>query len=127
MSPWYRISRETLIEYGCHGLLIRHKNSKYELLKSVYPEHQWLPWQFKPIPKGLRNDLNVIQITLQFLENDQKLKTIQDWENLSKKTLQNLGMWTLVGPQKRLMELLRQFRPELYQTPSPHSNAEEDV
>src|SRR5262249_51176611 len=46
---WYKVSKKHFLEKGGGGLLEEFKHYSFAL-ESVYPQYQWLPWQFEKTP-----------------------------------------------------------------------------
>ena len=53
MNGWYSVSKEEIHKYGGGGLLASYyKDSPSKALKTIYPDHNWISWNFKVIPMG---------------------------------------------------------------------------
>jgi len=50
MEEWYSISHEDLLANGGAGLLAVHNGSSYSILRTVFPDIDWLPWKFQKTP-----------------------------------------------------------------------------
>ena len=56
-----------------------YKKSNINLIKSVFPNYQWLPWKFNQTPKGFWNDANNTKEYMDWLSNKLNIKTMEDW------------------------------------------------
>ena len=57
INDWYKITGEQINRAGGSGFFSTKaenplKESMYELMKLVYPEHEWIPWNFTQAPQG---------------------------------------------------------------------------
>jgi len=52
---WYGITKKSIKDNYGGGLLYRFNNSPYKLIKSVFPENEWLVWMFKCAPNVWKN------------------------------------------------------------------------
>lgn len=57
INNWYKITGEQINRAGGSGFFSAKaenslKESIYELMKMVYPEHEWIPWHFTQVPQG---------------------------------------------------------------------------
>jgi len=58
MEDWYKLSGKDVEENGGDGLLSKFGNSPSKLLQNIYPEHFWIAWKFKTVPKGTLNQIS---------------------------------------------------------------------
>ena len=66
---------------GGSPLLRKFNNSPYALLCSMFPEHEWLPWQFANAPKHYFDQVSNQKKFLEWAKN----KLNKDWEKISAK------------------------------------------
>ena len=54
LNSWYGVSHSKLTAAGSgmRTLLRMYNNSIFDMLTTIYPNHNWLPWQFKKVPQG---------------------------------------------------------------------------
>ena len=51
MTDWYNVTKEDIQKHGGAGLLAsNYGDSPSKALKGVYPEHNWMLWNFNVIP-----------------------------------------------------------------------------
>src|SRR3569833_1369311 len=82
LSPWYKADFSLLRKHGAIGLVTKTYNSSlYLMLKSVYPEHDWVPWQFKVLPASASRDPEVIRKALDFVEKTKAIAKPEEWYN----------------------------------------------
>jgi hypothetical protein len=56
LSAWYNVSLNQLLENGGESLLpYLHDNSRYKLLRTVFPDHIWHPWLFKTSKRTIKS------------------------------------------------------------------------
>ena len=83
IEDWYKITKNDFEKnYGCRLCHI-YNNSPYQLLKSMYPEYEWLFWKFTPAPqnswKSKENQLKYMNR----LSNTLGYTTIEDWYKIT--------------------------------------------
>ena len=100
MEDWYKVSKEVksikyikinyykikdIIEnYG--SSLIKHYNeSIINLIKSAYPNYNWLPWKFNHAPKGFWSNENNVKEYMNWLSERLNIKTMEDWYRVTEK------------------------------------------
>jgi len=57
---FYEITAKDIRLHGGHALLPRYSSSIYQILRSLYPEHDWMPWKFAKAPKNLADDVALL-------------------------------------------------------------------
>lgn len=56
-EDWYQVTVADLERVGGAGLLAVHHRSPCHMLQHLLPQHEWLPWRFKGIPKGFWDEV----------------------------------------------------------------------
>ena len=46
MEDWYQITWKIINDNYGGGLIKKYNGSPYSLLKTIYPDYDWLPWKF---------------------------------------------------------------------------------
>ena len=64
-------------------LLQLHNDSLLQLLSSLYPDYEWLPWKFHKSPKNFWDDLRNIRKFMDFSGKELGIKEMNDWHNVS--------------------------------------------
>ena len=55
LEDWYKFSVKKLfsVDRSFHSLLKnQYRGSLFLALSSIYPEHKWIPWRFKSVPRN---------------------------------------------------------------------------
>jgi hypothetical protein len=121
MEDWYQIRRSQLIEIGgtlvvsfikidatrllemSHSLtgclsgseghqLVSHLPATMpEILRSVYPQHQWLDWKFVSTKKGFWNEPNNRKAFMLWVGETLGVKELSDWARISYAEVTALG------------------------------------
>src|SRR5689334_22377665 len=87
MDDWYTVTGEDIEKYGGNRLLRYFNGSIPVALAVVYPEHNWMMWRFKTIPKLY---LNLV------LTNQQEAGRMMGWLG-EKLSIKNLHEWYKVS------------------------------
>ena len=88
-EDWYNISVKDIRNNDGGGLLQYYNNSPSQLLKSVYPKKNWLPWKFTHTPMGYWDDIENHKIYMDWLGTQLGYKILEDWYKISKKDIIN--------------------------------------
>jgi hypothetical protein len=79
-SDWFSLSASQLQEYGVSGLLAHYyNNSLFASLQSIYPEFEWLPWQFKTVTRGCWTLKENQRKCLDSIAEELGIETQEDW------------------------------------------------
>ena len=90
MEDWYKLTQETIItNYGGGLIQTMYKNCYSTLLKSVYPNHNWLEWKFGCVPNGYWKKKNNQKKYMTWLKHELGYTTMEDWYKLTQKDLVN--------------------------------------
>lgn len=81
------------------------------MLKTVYPEHKWVPWHFNKIPSMVLGDPEVIRDCLDYIESEKNLTELESWYQISNEDLRSLGVYTIISNAGGLCSVLRLYRP----------------
>lgn len=53
MEDWYQLSTSHVVEHGGATLLTdKYYGSLFNLVKSTFPKHEWIPWKFSHVKPG---------------------------------------------------------------------------
>lgn len=86
LDDFYALPHNEFIQYGGISLLQRH-GSLWNVLKSVYPDHNWLPWRFHSAPQGFWLVEKNRRDYLKWLEQKLELRSAEDWAKVTDKAL----------------------------------------
>ena len=81
----YKLTYTTLVEkYRGKTLYRKYKNSIFNLLKSLYPEHRWCVWKFQVVSPE-HGDENILKEYMVELEKHLGFKEPEDWYYVKRK------------------------------------------
>ena len=83
------------------------------MLKSIYPEHKWIPWKFNRFPINAHLDEDVVAKALSFVEKERDIQSPEDWYGISENVLKEMGLLPLFSRLGGLYAVLKQHRPEV--------------
>lgn len=70
-EDWYQVKVNHFLEHGGSGMLLLFHKSPYAILKSIFPDHDWLPWKFSQVSAGywyyIENQQKYIRYSLNHL------------------------------------------------------------
>ena len=83
-EDWYKITGNDFKKNHGIGLLVSYYNgSSYQLLKSIYPEYEWLFWKFTPAPQSSWGSKENQLQYMAWLGEQLGYKTKEDWYKIS--------------------------------------------
>lgn len=56
-SQWYTVTKDDFVRNGGGPLLALFQESHHNLLSSLYPHIEWLPWMFHTAPHGFWGEM----------------------------------------------------------------------
>jgi hypothetical protein len=69
---------------GGRKLLELYNGGMYTLLKSVYPQYEWLPWLFASIPNNYFETIENQKKYVEWIGNKLNVKQLSDWYNITR-------------------------------------------
>lgn len=129
LTPWYTVSYKTLEDLGYNGLFDRYDKSRLNMLRTVYPEHEWLPWKFKMLPLGTERGPELARRILDYVEVELRFSEPSDWYQVTKTDLRRLAVYNLISEMGGLHHLLVQNRKDFEWDPDrlPKSDSKDDI
>jgi hypothetical protein len=106
LTPWYAQSVRALYRFGLSRLLHFYDNSIYLMLKSIYPNYDWIPWRFKHSPRAIVVDASLRRSLIDFLLNEHGLESPIDILRLTNDNLKRCGALSIVNRCGGLQALL---------------------
>jgi len=88
-EQWYNISNKIICDNYGGGVLRRFNNSPYKLIKSVFPENEWLVWMFKCAPNGIWKNADIRKDYVLWLGKRLGFNNIEDWYGITVKVLRD--------------------------------------
>ena len=111
LSPWYKASKALIVKRGGEHLIKGYyRGSVFDMLRTVYSDHDWLPWKFTTLPRSALKDSSALEKALSFVENELKFASPTDWYRVTEDQLRELGVWNLIGQTGGLHSALVTFR-----------------
>src|SRR4051812_9647206 len=104
------MDQKGFIKLAGGGLLRIYDNSLFDLLRTAYPDYDWLPWRFNTIPNmTVRNPEALVKV-MRFLEFELRIKNPEDWYAVSKVKLDQLGVLNLIRQLGGLFTCLKEYK-----------------
>jgi hypothetical protein len=83
------------------------------MLKAVYPEFEWRPWEFAQSPKGTLHDIEVIKKAVKFAESLFGIKEPKEWNRISSDQLRKYPVFKIFAHNGGLRKTLLKVYPTL--------------
>jgi hypothetical protein len=85
-----KISKGQIATNGGGGLLrLYYSDSPAAFVSAVFPEFQWIPWHFPFVPRGFWEDLNNQRTYLDWVGQQVRYQTWEDWYQVNSDTVVN--------------------------------------
>ena len=88
-EDWYKLTKKDMEDKNGSGLLCLHNNSPLAVLRSTFPEHQWLEWRMVQAPRGYWNDPSNVSAYMHWLGERLGYTEPEDWYKLTTWDLDN--------------------------------------
>lgn len=113
LSAWYKVPFTTLFkEPEGEKNLKKFAYSRFDLLKAVFPDHEWHPWLFKQmISINESPDDESLMRFKEFLESKLGIKDVRDWYAVSRASLGEAGLPRLFYSQADFVNFLKRVYP----------------
>jgi hypothetical protein len=90
-EDWYNVKLAGLRKFGGGYLVARLHTSLPDLLRTVYPEHEWLEWKFANQPTGLWDRSAIRQKFLDWFAKQHNVSKPEDWYKVTTTKLKEEG------------------------------------
>ena len=105
-EDWYRITGNDFARYGGRALLDAYGGSPTKLIQSVYPDHDWIIWNFTKIPEMDWKDKTNLQQFVDYLRKKLKINCLDDWYRISEGQIQRISTISPIRKHGGLLQLL---------------------
>jgi hypothetical protein len=113
MEDWYKISQKIICQNYGAGLSHIYNGSYQNILKSVYPDYEWIPWKFNQVPINYWNEFKNHRFYMDWLYKELKYETIENWYNLTGDILEsNYGSSILQKYNYSIYDMISKIYPE---------------
>ena len=108
-DDWYKVSQDSIIQFGGASLLSKHSWSLYKVLQVIYPDHPWIITNFPNVKKHKIIDIRSVLLDFQkiFL-----IRRKEDWYRLSKPLLMANHPFGCTIKNPSLYSTLREAHPD---------------
>jgi hypothetical protein len=72
-----------IADVGGLGLLNKYDSSILQLLATVYPEYEWLPWKFPQCPRNYWDSIDNQKNFMEWAGKQLNIKEMSDWYSVS--------------------------------------------
>ena len=114
MDDWYQIEQKDFSNnYGGGFLVSKYNHSPYQLLTSLYPDHEWLFWKFTVAPNNSWDSKENQLKYMGWLGEQFRYNTTEDWYKITQNDFQgNYGSGFLKNYNNSPYQLLKCIYPE---------------
>src|SRR5690606_10752133 len=89
-----------------------YDNSVYEMLKKVYPEHEWDPLRFGKVPQGYWHNLDNQRKFLDRIGEELGVKELDDWYKVDSEEVRRRATFIRDYYSNSVFEALKKLHPE---------------
>ena len=68
-----------MFRLGGKRLLVLHNGSMFQMLSTLFPEYEWLPWRFGKTPSNFWNNEQNQRKFIEWAGNELGIKNMSDW------------------------------------------------
>ena len=114
VNDWNRLTREDVTMWKGNTMLAKYyRGSPLKALQTLYPEVNWLDWNFEKVRSGFWKDLSNCRMFLDWLGQQLGVKSMDDWYNITKDTMIQKGAGSLLrkydsSPAKMLTSVYKE-------------------
>lgn len=92
MEHWYQLTTDVISKHGGRGLLNGYFNgSAIQMIQTLYPNHEWIPWKFAHVPNGYWEDSNNQIKFVEWLKKEMNYDSMEDWYHITQETIYKNG------------------------------------
>lgn len=91
-EDWYNCTVKQVKQHGGNAILSNYYNgSLVRMLQTNLPQHSWLPFRFKQVPRGFWEQEGNTEVALEWLTQQLQIKDWQQWYNVTSKQIRKCG------------------------------------
>jgi len=90
-EQWYSITNAQLAKFKGYSVLVKYNHNIPAALAHSYPEHTFLPWLFRKVPRRFWDDANNLKATMTWVGEQLGLKSMDDWYSVDHTMLKRVG------------------------------------
>ncbi len=114
-EKWYSVSSRSFRSLGGAGILVKkYDNNILKMLKTIFPDYNWLPWKFSRASKGTLKDKTVVLQAVKSLEKKLLIKVPMDWQRISLSNISEFEEIKVFDHNGGLKEVLKSIYPETF-------------
>jgi len=111
---WYNITKNTIYDNDGCGLISNYYNdSPIQFLRGVYPDYEWLEWNFKSTSNGFWQDTKNHKLYADWLGKELGYTEVEHWYNITQNIINdNYGCGLLGYYNGSPIQFLREIYPD---------------
>ena len=110
-EDWYHITVNDLKKNGGSTLVHKHRDCPSELIQTVFPEHNWMPWRFARSPGYCFSSMNNRRLFIKWVTDRLDIHKLEDWYRISLRQLTN-GLKPIFLGRNCLVRVLESVHPD---------------
>mmetsp|Transcript_6923 Transcript_6923/g.7591 ORF Transcript_6923/g.7591 Transcript_6923/m.7591 type:complete len:459 (-) Transcript_6923:50-1426(-) len=96
LDDYYDFTCKQMIELGASSILLCYNSSVTHTLKELYPQHNWIEWNFRHTPKAFFKDKAAQKRRFDELAQTLNLKVLDDWYKVTQNGLDSTSAHRIV-------------------------------
>ena len=105
------ISKQTILDNGARSLFYYYSNL-YDAVKSIYPEYNWNPLDFKPLPKNFWKDKSIQRLWMDKFAKDNSITSHEQWKEVNSRDIHDAGGRSILSQYPSFIQMLSELYPE---------------
>eukprot|EP01125_Pyxidicula_operculata_P013676 TRINITY_DN4544_c0_g1_i1.p1 TRINITY_DN4544_c0_g1~~TRINITY_DN4544_c0_g1_i1.p1 ORF type:complete len:657 (+),score=99.41 TRINITY_DN4544_c0_g1_i1:645-2615(+) len=111
-GKWYDVSSDMIIQNHGGGFLQNYGRSVYRMVKAVYPDYYWVPWNFKRVSSNFWNNSENIKSYMDETAQKLDIKDPSEWWKVSNKQMNDSGAQGLIKKFGGLAKTVQKAYPD---------------
>ena len=111
LSPWYNLNTVDFLRLGGRGILSHYNNSIYQMLINIYPDYNWVPWNFNSITVSILRNPETIKLVMEHISKKIKIQSNDEWYRVSNSDLKQLKVYNVIKSNGGIYKCLKEFLP----------------
>jgi hypothetical protein len=92
IGGFYKVTTQDIKDYGGTGLTKLFNDSVYDIVKSAFPQHDWLPWKFSYIPQSIwQRDPDLVNRFFNYIGAKLKISSMDQWYGVTTNDVEHFG------------------------------------
>jgi hypothetical protein len=89
---WYSVRNDDIVDMKGSRILFHFNDSLFQALQSVYPQYEWLPWNFIHATRSFWSKLENQRTFFDWLRGELGIQSMEDWYDIKLSDIRQKGV-----------------------------------